>query len=96
MRFTLHPTERVGLYGQLSVGTARVSEDVLHVYGFDDADEFNTYYGGALGVEWYQVNPHYALSAHGGLRNYDNGFERTTGGATALAWTGGVAIRYAF
>jgi hypothetical protein len=64
------------------------------VYGFDDADEFNTYYGGALGVEWYQVNP--LRPERTAACAYDNGFERTTGGAAALRWTGGVAIRYAF
>jgi hypothetical protein len=96
MRFTLRPTERIGLYAQLSLGTARASEDVLHVYGFDDADRFNTYYGGTLGFEWYQVNPHYALAVNGGVRSYDNGLSRSGDGQTALAWTAGAAIRYAF
>jgi hypothetical protein len=96
VRFTLRPSERVGIFAQASLGTARASEDVLHVYGFDDADELNTYYGGSLGLEWYQVNPHYALAVHGGLRNYDNGLARAGDGQTALAWTAGAAIRYAF
>lgn len=96
LRFTVRPTDRFGIYAQGSFGLARISEDVLNVYGFPDADEFNTYYGGQLGLEWYQVNPHYALALHGGVKNYDNIFGRAGGGKVALAWTGGVSIRYAF
>lgn len=96
VRITVRPTERVGIYAQGSLGLGRISEDVLHVYGYEDADTFNLYFGGQLGVEWYQVNPHYALALHGGVKNYEGIFGRTGGGQTALAWTGGVAIRYAF
>jgi hypothetical protein len=96
LRLTLHPTERVGIYAQGSLGLSTISEDVLHVYGFESADELNLYYGGVLGLEWYQVNPHYALALHGGVRNYDAGFARDTGGGVALAWIGGASIRYAF
>jgi hypothetical protein len=96
VRFTLRPSARIGLYGQLSLGTARASQDVLHVYGFDNADEFNSYYGGTLGLEWYQVNPHYALAVHGGVRSYEIGLARTDDTEAALAWTAGAAIRYAF
>lgn len=96
VRFTVRPTDRFGIYAQGSIGTARVSEDVLHVYGFDDADQFNTYFGGSLGLEWYQINPHYALAVHGGVRSYGNGFDRQNDSGTPLAWIGGASIRYAF
>jgi hypothetical protein len=96
LRLTLHPTDRVGVYAQGSVGFSSISEDVLHVYGYEDADSLNLYYGGMLGVEWYQVNPHYALALHGGVRNYDAGMARDVGGGAAIAWIGGASIRYAF
>jgi hypothetical protein len=95
-RFTVKFTDRFGAYVQGSVGMARVSDDVLSVYGYQNATTFNPYFGGALGLEWYQVSPHYALAVHGGVRDYPDLFARQTGGQTPLAWIGGASIRYAF
>ena len=49
-----------------------------------------------LGLEWYQINPHYALAIHGGIRNYDAGLGRERSSETPLAWVSAVALRYAF
>jgi hypothetical protein len=95
-RLTILPLDRLGLYAQVSIGTARVSDDVLNVYGYKDADDFNPYFGGMLGVEWYQANPHYALVLNGGLRNYPDGFARQRSSGTTAAVIVGIALRYAF
>jgi hypothetical protein len=96
-RFTLPLGTKFGLFAQGSVGVARVSEqNVLSIYGFPDADEFNLYFGGELGFEWYQVNPHLALAVHGGVRYYGQGLTRETGGEAPLGGTGSLALRYAF
>ncbi len=95
-RFTFLPLDRLGLYAQISIGTARVSDDVLNVYGYKDAHRFNPYFGGTLGLEWYQANPHYALVLHGGARNYPDGFSRQRSSGTTAAVIVGVALRYAF
>jgi hypothetical protein len=95
-RFTLHPTDRFGVYAQGSLGAARVSEDVLQVYGYRDAHDFNPYFGASLGLEWYQVNPHYALALHGGIRSYASGLGRERSSDPALAAIFGLTLRYAF
>jgi hypothetical protein len=95
-RATFRPTDRLGIYGQGSIGAAQVSEDVLATYGFRDADELNPFFGARLGLEWYQVNPHYALAVHGGIRSYPDGFARERSTATPVALIGGASLRYAF
>jgi len=95
-RFTLHPTERIGVYAQGTIGAARISEDVLRVYGYRDADALNPYFGAMLGLEWYQINPHYALALHGGIRSYASGLGRERSSDPALAAIFGLALRYAF
>jgi len=94
-RVTLAPTDIVGFYLEGSLGTATASEDVLQIYGFSHADELNSYAGAALGIDWYQVNPHLALALHGGVRYY-GGFDRERDTASPLAWLSGVSLRYTF
>ncbi|MCA9596968.1 MAG: hypothetical protein KC776_26820 [Myxococcales bacterium] len=96
LRFTVRPTDRIGIYLQGEVGAAEIDEDVLFVYGYTNADQLNLYYGGELGFEWYQVNPHLGLALHGGVRNYDAGLGRDRSSQVALAWIGGASLRYAF
>jgi len=71
------------------------SSNVLHSYGFYDAENLNGYFGGTGGLEWYQGDPHYALAVYAGVRNSQT-FHRAVSGDVALAWRGGVAIRYTF
>ena len=96
LRFTVRPTDWLGIYVQGSAGVAEVSEDVLFVYGYTKADALNLYYGGALGLEWYQVSPHLALAVHGGVRSYDEGLHRDRSNEVALAVIAGASLRYAF
>lgn len=94
-RATVRLSENVASYVQGDLGVMETSSDLLHTYGFYDAENWNLYFGGMLGLEWYQVNPHYALAVNGGARKTP-GFERIVGSDPAISWLGGVAIRYTF
>jgi hypothetical protein len=97
VRFTLPVSRILAVFAQGSLGVARVSDqNVLSVYGFPHADELNLYYGGELGLEWYQVSPHLALAAHAGVKSYGKGLTRDRGGEAPLAIVGSAALRYAF
>lgn len=97
LRFTVPIGDLIGILAQGSLGFAQVSEqNVLSIYGFPDADEPNLYVGAELGVEWYQVNPHLALAAHGGIRSYGAGLTRDRGTDPPLAVVGSADLRYAF
>ena len=95
-RLTVKPTDRFGVYAQGSLGMAQVSDDVLSIYGYRDADAFNPYFGASLGLEWYQMSPHYALAVHGGVRDYPDLFARELDDSMPLAWIGGASLRYTF
>ncbi len=96
-RGTVKITDRVGVYLQGSVGgmKADITNGALRILGYGDAENLNLYFGGRLGVEWYQLDRHLALGLTGGLRDA-TGFKKTTGGSLPLAWDGGVALRYSF
>ncbi len=94
-RFTFEIGESFGVYLQGNAGMAAATEDVLVVYGYTEADQLNLYYGGQLGFEWFQVNPHYALAAHAGVKNY-MGLEREASNEPPLVVSGGLAIKYTF
>jgi hypothetical protein len=85
----------VGFYLQGDTGFASVDQDVLATYGYPDADRLRPYAGGSLGVEWFQLSPHYALALSGGARDYFQSFDRTNGDRAPLVWFSSVAIRYA-
>jgi hypothetical protein len=97
LRVTIPIGDIIGIFAQGSLGFAAVSEqNVLSIYGFPNADEPNLYVGGELGVEWYQVNPHLALAAHGGVRHFGAGLTRDRGLDPPLALVGSADLRYAF
>jgi hypothetical protein len=95
-RLTLPIAAIFGAFAEGSFGFARVSEDVLSVYGYRDAHELNPYIGGRLGLEWYPVNPHLALGLAGGVRSYSAGLSRARSSDPALSWSAGPAISYRF
>jgi hypothetical protein len=94
VRLTVKPGD-FGIYAQGDVGGSLVSEDVLLIYGYEDSDQLGAYFGGDLGFEWYQVNPHYALAVHGGVRDYPR-LGHSVENQPPLAWLGGVTLRYTF
>jgi hypothetical protein len=95
-RFTLEPTDWLGLFLQGEIGIAEVSEDVLGTYGFDDADQLGPYFGGMLGFEWFQVNPHYAIVGSGGVRSYAQILDRPRSSDPPLAWMASLGLGYTF
>lgn len=94
-RVSVQAFSAVGFYVQAESGFASVDQDVLATYGYPDADRLRPYAGAALGVEWFQLSPHYALAVSGGARDYFRGFERINGDRPPWAWFSSVAIRYA-
>ncbi len=96
VRFTVRPADRFGISLQGTIGAGTVTNDVLVVYGYRDSTDVNPYFGGQLGLEWYQVSSHFALAAHGGVRNYNELLGRQRSSETALAWLGNVTLRYTF
>ena len=95
-RFSWEVSPVVSLFAEGEVGLAEVSSDILTTYGFNDANSLEPYFGGALGAEWFQVNPHYALGVRAGVRSYGALLDRSFGGDTALAWLGAATLRYTF
>ena len=96
LRGTVSFGERFGVYLEGSGGIAQTSSDVLEAYGYLHATDWSPYFGGRLGFEWYPVNPHLAVSVHGGVRSYQAGLRRERSDEQALLALGGVALRYTF
>jgi len=97
-RFTVRFSERIGMYAQGSLGAmkADVATNGLGLLGFRDAESLGLYLGARLGLEWYQIDRHFALGLAAGVRT-PQGFARTGATSeTALAVDGGLSIRYAF
>lgn len=98
LRATIHPTERFAFFVQGEGGalTAYVPHDSLTVLGFRDAEGLNGQVGGRIGLEWYHLDRHMALTAQGGLRDA-LGFEKVVGGSDLpLMWDASAGIRYTF
>jgi hypothetical protein len=94
-RLAWQPISVLGFYLQADAGLASVDQDVLATYGYPDADRLRPFVGGMLGIEWFQVSPHYALAVYGGARDYVQNFERRNGSRPPIAWVSGLALRYA-
>ncbi len=89
-RFTARFTDRFGMYLQGDVGAmkADIRRRALEIIGFKDAEDLGLYFGGRLGLEWYQLDRHFALGLNGGIRDA-TGFKRTIGNDTPLAFDAG-------
>ncbi|AKU97158.1 hypothetical protein AKJ09_03822 [Labilithrix luteola] len=96
-RFTARFTDRFGAYLQGSVGVmkADVAKNALAVLGFKNAEDLGLYAGGRVGLEWYQLDRHFALGVTAGLRDA-TGFAKTGGSGTPLAFDACASLRYAF
>ena len=88
--------ERFGVHAEGSAGLAEVSSDVLEIYGYSHATQLKPYFGGLLGIDWYPLNPHLAVSLQAGLRSYQQGLRRQRSSSAALALLGGLSLRYTF
>ena len=96
-RFTLRFTDRIGVYAQGSVGAmkADIRTNALGIIGFKDAESLGIYFGGRLGLEWYQLDRHFALGVTSGMRTASN-FKQRGSSDIPLAFDAGASIRYAF
>jgi hypothetical protein len=97
LRFTVHVTDRVALFLQGNAGamSAIVPRDSLAFIGFGNAETLGFATGGRLGVEWYQIDRHMALSLGVGLRDAFN-FKIEFGSDVPLMLDAGAALRYTF
>lgn len=98
-RFTIRFGERVGIYGQPSVGLlkADVGRNALGNLGFRDAESFDTYLCGRLGFEWYQLDRHFALGVTVAARLAQGfGITRVGTSDTPLVGDAAASLRYAF
>ncbi|WP_394844402.1 hypothetical protein LZC95_46035 [Pendulispora brunnea] len=96
-RFTLRVTDRVGLYLQGSAGFSKadIATNALKILGFGDAEKLGLYFGGRIGIEYYQLDRHLAFGLNFGVRDATN-FKKTGGSDLPLLLSAGLALRYSF
>ena len=98
-RFTARFSERIGAYAQASLGMmkADIGRNALGNLGFRGAESLDVYACGRLGIEWYQVNRHFALGLAVGAR-LAQGFEITgvRTSDTPVLGDAAASLRYAF
>ncbi|MCW5835386.1 MAG: hypothetical protein KIS78_23495 [Labilithrix sp.] len=96
-RFTLRFTDRFGAYAQGSVGMmkADIATNALGILGFREAESLGVYVGGRLGVEWYQIDRHFALGLNAGVRSAQGFAKLGAGTDSPLALDGGASLRCA-
>lgn len=98
LRGTFHVTERFAFFVQGEAGalTAYVPHDSLEILGYRDAESLNAQFGGRVGLEWYQIDRHLALTAQGGARDA-TGFAKVVGQSDiGLMWDAALGLRYTF
>lgn len=98
LRATVHATERVAFFGELSVGALRadIATQALVNLGLPDAEKFAPDGLARVGVEWYQLDRHFALGVAGGAR-LATGFARLGQRAdTPLLAETQLTLRYTF
>lgn len=97
-RATLHASDRVAMFvqGDIDAMGADVPHDALAIYGFRNAESLNPAFGARLGLEWYQLDRHLALSVQAGTR-YANGFAKFLASSDIpLLWDAAACLRYTF
>lgn len=98
LRATLHPTERFAFFVQGDVGalTAYVPHGALAILGYQNAEALNAAFGGRVGLEWYMVDRHIALTAQGGAQDATGFAEQIGPTDLPLAWDASIGLRYTF
>lgn len=97
-RATLHATERVAMFvqGDIDAIGADVPHDSLAIYGFRNVESLNPAFGARLGIEWYQLDRHLALSVQAGTR-YASSFAKFLASSDIpLLWDAAACLRYTF
>lgn len=97
-RLTMRPIDRLGIFLQGDVGLmkADVPANALAVLGYPDTEQLRPYFGGRVGLEWYQLDRHLSFGLAAGPR-LATGFKRNYGaGDTPLMWDAALTLRYTF
>jgi hypothetical protein len=97
-RGTVHFTPRVAAFLQAQVDalSANVPHNALTFLGYKKAETLGPSFGARLGVVWYQIDRHLALTAQVGARDA-LGFARTTGASDLpIMWDGALGLSYTF
>lgn len=98
VRGTLPIGTRVGLWLEAAPGfwTAQTATNALGVLGFRDAESLGFFVRGRVGVDWYQIDRHFALFVAGGAR-FAPSFTYATGSAgLPLVAEASAGLRYTF
>lgn len=98
LRATAHASDRLALFvqGQGGALAAYVPHDALAILGYRNAESLQGELCARIGVEWYQLDRHLALTAQAGARDA-LGFARVVGGSDLpLMWDGAMGLRYTF
>jgi hypothetical protein len=96
-RATFHATPSFAVFvqGELDGITADVPHNELTILGYKNAETLGLSVGGRLGVNWYQIDRHLALTAQIGARDAV-GFAKVAASDTPLMWDGALGISYTF
>jgi hypothetical protein len=97
-RATFHASPRFALFGQGQIDAlaADVPHNALSILGFRNAESLAPSFGVRLGVEWYQIDRHLALSAQVGARDA-SGFAKVAAATDApIMWDAAIGVRYTF
>ncbi|HLK41087.1 MAG TPA: hypothetical protein VKU41_30260, partial [Polyangiaceae bacterium] len=96
-RVTIHASARVGVLvqGELGGMSADVPHDALTILGYRNAESFQPYVGARVGVELLQIDRHFTVIAHVGMRDA-TGFAKFTQSDLPLMWDGGAGLSYTF
>ena len=97
-RLTWHVTERVAVFGQVSIGAlkADVPKNAFAILGYRDAESLGLDLGARIGVEWFQIDRHMALGLAVGVRDAKGFAKLAATSDSPLMWDGSAAIRYTF
>ena len=97
-RATFHASPRFAVFGQGAIDglAAKVPHNALGILGFRNAETLAPAFGLRIGVEWYQIDRHLALSAQLGGRDA-SGFAKVAAASDApIMWDAALGMRYTF
>ncbi len=97
-RATFHATPRFAAFvqGEIDALAADVPHNALTVLGFRNAETLAPSFGARIGVDWYQIDRHLALTAQVGARDA-TGFAKVVATSdTPIMWDGALGLSYTF
>jgi hypothetical protein len=97
-RATIHATPRVAFFGQGQIDglEADVPHDSLAILGYRNAESLGASFGARVGVEWYQIDRHLALTAQVGGRDAVGFAKVAAGGDMPIMWDAALGLSYTF